>query len=121
MSVLRFDLLGDPFRHMDRLTNQLLSGTRTPLGMPMDAWQTDDGIPCSVWTCPAWMRTVWRSPPERNILTITAERRAEYRAGPERADRRSGPQGTFTRRVAIGRHGRCREHFGRPTATACCI
>ena len=35
MSVLRFDPFGDPFRQMDRLTNQLLSGTRTPMAMPM--------------------------------------------------------------------------------------
>ena len=44
MSVLRFDPYGDPFRQMDRLTNQLLSGTRTPMGMPMDVWQTEDGF-----------------------------------------------------------------------------
>ena len=48
MSVLRFDPFGDPFRQMDRLTNQLLSGTRTPMGMPMDVWQADDGFHVSL-------------------------------------------------------------------------
>ena len=52
MSVLRFDPFGDPFRQMDRLTNQLLSGTRTPMGMMGST---------SRWTCPAWIRPVWTS------------------------------------------------------------
>ena len=60
MSVLRFDPFGDPFRQMDRLTNQLLSGTRTPMGMPMDVWQADDGF-ASRWTCPAWIHPLWTS------------------------------------------------------------
>ena len=60
MSVLRFDPFGDPFRQMDRLTNQLLSGTRTPMGMPMDVWQADDGFHVSL-DLPAWIRPVWTS------------------------------------------------------------
>ena len=39
MTVIRFDPFGDPFRQLDRLTSQLLSGTRTPMGMAMDVWQ----------------------------------------------------------------------------------
>ena len=52
MSVLRFDPFGDPFRQMDRLTNQLLSGTRTPMGMPMDVWQTEDGFHAALLSKP---------------------------------------------------------------------
>jgi HSP20 family protein len=100
MSVMRFDPFGDPFRQMDRLTNQLMSGTRTPMGMPMDVWQADDGYhvaldlpgidPGSVdITC------------ERNMLTIRAERRAEYEQAQSVvvAER---PQGSFTRQLQIG-------------------
>jgi HSP20 family protein len=43
VTVIRFDPFGDPFRQLDRLTSQLLSGTRTPMGMAMDVWQADDG------------------------------------------------------------------------------
>lgn len=42
MSVMRFDPFGDPFRQLDRLTSQLMSGRRTPMGMPMDLWQSED-------------------------------------------------------------------------------
>ena len=40
---MRFDAFGDPFRSLDRLTSQLLSGARTPMAMPMDVWQSEDG------------------------------------------------------------------------------
>ena len=62
MSVLRFDPFGDPFRQVDRLTNQLLSGTRTPMGMPMDVWRPRTGF-MSRWTFPVWIRPVSTSPP----------------------------------------------------------
>ncbi len=42
MSILRFDPFRDPFREMDRLTNQLMSGTRTPASLPMDVWRSGD-------------------------------------------------------------------------------
>ncbi len=38
MSMLRFD----PFRELDRLTSQLVSGTHTPAPLPMDAWRAGD-------------------------------------------------------------------------------
>ena len=100
MSVLRFDPFGDPFRQLDRLTNQLASGTRTPLGMPMDVWQAADGYhvaldlpgvdPSSVdITC------------ERNVLTIRADRRPPYGAEDDVlvAER---SQGSFTRQLQVG-------------------
>ena len=100
MSVLRFDPFGDPFRQLDRLTNQLASGTRTPQGMPMDVWQAADGYhvaldlpgvdPSSVdITC------------ERNVLTIRADRRPAYGAEDDVlvAER---SQGSFTRQLQVG-------------------
>ena len=100
MSVLRFDPFGDPFRQMDRLTNQLLSGTRTPMGMPMDVFQTDDGFHVCL-DLPGVDPDSVDITTERNILTITAERRAEYQEGQSVliAER---PQGTFTRQLQMG-------------------
>ncbi len=100
MSVLRFDPFGDPFRQMDRLTNQLLSGTRTPMAMPMDVWQTDDGFHVCL-DLPGMDPDSVDITTERNLLTITAERRAEYQQGQNVliAER---PQGTFTRQLQLG-------------------
>src|SRR5215207_5587145 len=100
VGVLRFDPFGDPFRQMDRLTNQLLSGTRTPMGMPMDVWQADDGFHVSLDLTGVDPDSVDITT-ERNILTIKAERRAEYQQGQNVlvAER---PQGTFTRQLQLG-------------------
>jgi HSP20 family protein len=100
MSVLRFDPFGDPFRQMDRLTNQLLSGTRTPMGMPMDVWQTEDGFHVCL-DLPGVDPDSVDITTERNVLTITAERRAEYQQGQNVliAER---PQGSFTRQLQLG-------------------
>lgn len=53
MSILRFDPFRDPFRDMERLTSQMVSGVRTPALMPMDAWK-EGRATASRWTCPAW-------------------------------------------------------------------
>lgn len=100
MSVLRFDPFGDPFRQMDRLTSQLLSGTRTPMGLPMDVWQTDDGFHVCL-DLPGVDPDSVDITTERNTLTIKAERRAEYEDGQNVliAER---PQGTFTRQLQLG-------------------
>jgi len=100
VSVLRFDPFGDPFRQMDRLTSQLLSGTRTPMGMPMDVWQTDEGFHVCL-DLPGVDPDSVDITTERNTLTIKAERRAEYEDGQNVliAER---PQGTFTRQLQLG-------------------
>jgi HSP20 family protein len=100
VSVLRFDPFGDPFRQMDRLTSQLLSGTRTPMGMPIDVWQTDDGFHVCL-DLPGVDPDSVDITTERNTLTIKAERRAEYEDGQNVliAER---PQGTFTRQLQLG-------------------
>jgi HSP20 family protein len=100
VSVLRFDPFGDPFRQMDRMTNQLLSGTRTPMGMPMDVWQADDGFHVSL-DLPGVDPESVDITTERNILTITAERRAEYQQG-QNVVIAERPQGTFTRQLQLG-------------------
>ena len=113
----------EPFRSMrdlERLSSQMLSGTRVPLGMPMDVWRQGqtyhvaldlpgvdpDGIDLRV---------------ERNTLTVTAQRAALFAAegggGGEGEQGGAGqgqgqsqsqvvvaerPQGTFTRQLLLG-------------------
>ena len=117
MSVLRFDPFGDPFRQMDRLTNQLLSGTRTPMGMPMDVWQTDDGFHVCL-DLPGVDPDSVDITTERNILTITAERRAEYQEG-QSVLIAEQPQGPSPGSCSWATRWMPRT-FRRPTVTACC-
>jgi HSP20 family protein len=100
MSVTRFDPFGDPFRGFDRLTSQLVSGRRTPMGMPMDVWQADDGYHVAL-DLPGVDPGSVEITSERNVLTIRAERRAEYEEGHNvlLAER---PQGGFTRQLQVG-------------------
>ena len=100
MSVMRFEPFGDPFRGLDRLTSQLVSGRRTPMGMPMDVWQADDGYHVAL-DLPGIDPGSVEITCERNMLTIRAERRAEYEEGHNvlLAER---PQGSFTRQLQVG-------------------
>src|SRR4029450_4276594 len=83
-----------------RLTTQLLSGTRTPMGMPMDVWQTDDGFHVFL-DLPGVDPDSVDITTERNVLTITAERRPEYQQG-QNVVIAERPQGTFTRQLQLG-------------------
>ncbi|MDP9429841.1 MAG: Hsp20/alpha crystallin family protein [Actinomycetota bacterium] len=100
VSVMRFEPFGDPFRGLDRLASQLVSGRRTPMGMPMDVWQADDGYHIAL-DLPGVDPGSVEITCERNTLTIRAERRAEYEEGHNvlLAER---PQGTFTRQLQVG-------------------
>lgn len=100
MSVIRFDPFGDPFRQLDRLTSQLVSGTRTPMGMALDVWQAEDGYHVAL-DLPGVDPSNVEITSERNVLTIGAERRPEYEQGQNVlvAER---PQGRFTRQLQLG-------------------
>ena len=98
MSVYRFDPFGDPWQ-MDRLAKQLMSGTRTPLGMPLDVWQTDDGFHVCL-DLPGVDPESVDITTERNILTIKAERRPEYQEG-DNVVIAERPQGSFTRQLQL--------------------
>jgi HSP20 family protein len=96
MSVMRFD----PFRDLDRLTEQMAAAQRTPRSVPMDAYRRGeqflihldlpgvdlDGIDLTV---------------EQNVLTIRAERRFEPVEGDELLISER-PQGMFTRQLMLG-------------------
>ncbi|WP_233492516.1 Hsp20/alpha crystallin family protein [Blastococcus sp. TF02A-30] len=77
-----------------------MSGTRTPMGMPMDVWQAEDGYHVAL-DLPGVDPGSVEITTERNMLTIRAERGAEYQQGANvlLAER---PQGRFTRQLQLG-------------------
>jgi HSP20 family protein len=115
MSVMRFDPFSEPFRQMDRLASQLLSGARMPMGMPMDVWESEDGYHVAL-DLPGMDPESVEITCERNMLLIRAERQADY--GEDQsvlvAER---PQGSFTRQLHLGdgvdsEHVRAEYHEG---------
>ncbi len=100
MSVLRFDPFGDPIRQMDRLTNQLLSGTRTPASLPMDVWRAGQEFHVAL-DLPGVDPSSVDITMERGVVTIQADRQQQYRQDDQvlLAER---PQGEFTRQLMLG-------------------
>ena len=90
----------DPFRELDRLTQQVLGTAARPAAMPMDAYRQGDKLlhlPGPARHQPGRDRPAV----EQNVLTVRAER------GPVQADGAQmivaeRPSGTFTRQVFLG-------------------
>ena len=70
------------------------------MGMPMDVWQAEDGYHVAL-DLPGIDPDSVEITFERNVLTVRAERRAEYEEGQNvlLAER---PQGSFTRQLQVG-------------------
>lgn len=100
MSILRFDPFRDPFRDLDRITSQLVSGTRTPALMPMDAWRAGDAYHVAL-DLPGIDPDSIELTVERNALTVQAQRQAPFREG-EQVLVAERPQGSFTRQLMLG-------------------
>ena len=100
MSLLRFDPFRDPFREMDRLTNQLLSGTRTPASLAMDVWRSGQEYHVAL-DLPGVDPDSVELTVERGMVTIRAERQQAFGQGDQvlLAER---PQGAFTRQLMLG-------------------
>jgi len=100
MSILRFDPLRDPLHEMDRLTNQLLSGTRTPASLPMDVWRSGDAY-CVALDLPGMDENSLDVTIARGALTIRAERQRAFGENDTVlvAER---PQGSFSRQLMLG-------------------
>ena len=94
--LLRFD----PFREIDRLTEQMVSGTRTARMVPMDVYRRGDSYVVEL-DIPGVETSGIDLSIDRNTLTIRAERAPAVREGDEVlvAER---PQGAFTRQLALG-------------------
>jgi HSP20 family protein len=90
----------DPFRELDRLTQQVLGTAARPAAMPMDAYRHGD----SFYVCldlPGIDPDSIDLTVEQNVLTVRAERRPAQADGAQMivAER---PYGTFTRQVFLG-------------------
>jgi HSP20 family protein len=109
VSMMHFE----PFRSLrdlDRLSSQLLSGTRVPLAMPMDVWREGQTYHVAL-DLPGVDADSIDLRVERNTLTVSAERQATFGAasgqqggaGEETqvlvAER---PQGGFSRQLVLG-------------------
>jgi HSP20 family protein len=90
----------DPFRELDRLTQQVLGTTTRPAAMPMDAYRQGDTFYVR-FDLPGVRTDSIDLTVEQNVLTVRAERPGLEGDGLEMivAER---PSGTFTRQVFLG-------------------
>ena len=90
----------DPFRELDRLTQQVFGTAARPAAMPMDAWQ-EDGEFVVAFDLPGVNVDSVELDIERNVLTVRAERRDPTQPNVEliAAER---PRGVFSRQLILG-------------------
>jgi HSP20 family protein len=90
----------DPFRELDRLTQQVLGTAARPAAMPMDAYRQGDSFYIH-FDLPGIDPGSIDLTVEQNVLTVRAERIQARNDGAEMivAER---PYGTFTRQVFLG-------------------
>ena len=89
----------DPFRELDRLTQQVLGTSARPAVMPMDAWRDGDVFQVE-FDLPGVDPESISLDVERNVLTIRAERPVAEPAGEQVAAER--PRGVFSRQLILG-------------------
>jgi HSP20 family protein len=90
----------DPFRDLDRLTQQVFGTVARPAAMPMDAYRQGDTFYLQL-DLPGIQMDSIELTVEQNVLTVRAERAPTGADGAEMivAER---PAGTFTRQVFLG-------------------
>jgi HSP20 family protein len=90
----------DPFRELDRLTQQLTGTLARPAAMPMDAWREGEEFVVE-FDLPGVDANSINLDVERNVLTVGAERKPRIAEDTEMlASER--PMGTFSRQVFLG-------------------
>ena len=90
----------DPFREFEQLTQQLMSGGRTPRSFPMDAYRRGDDFFVHLDLPGVNPDSVDVTVQGQN-LTITAERVFEQQEG-DQILVSERPQGTFSRELRLG-------------------
>ena len=90
----------DPFRELDRLTQQVFGTAARPAFMPMDAWREGDTFRIE-FDLPGVQPDSIDLDVERNVLTVRAERQSRQENGAEliAAER---PRGVFSRQLILG-------------------
>ena len=90
----------DPFRDLDRLTQQVFGTATRPACMPMDAWRSGDVFHIE-FDLPGVSTDTIDLDVERNVLTVRAERGQPSNDDAEMiaAER---PRGVFSRQVILG-------------------
>ena len=89
----------DPFRDLDRLTQQIFGTTNRPAVMPMDAWREGDVFQIE-FDLPGVSRESIDLDVERNVLTVRAERLPGNGDWEMLASER--PRGMFSRQLVLG-------------------
>jgi len=89
----------DPFRDLDRLTQQILGTSTRPAVMPMDAWREGDTFVVE-FDLPGVNPDSVDLDVERNVMTVRAERPARDFEGEQLAAER--PRGVFSRQLILG-------------------
>ena len=89
----------DPFRELDRLTQQLMGTTNRPAVMPMDAWREGERFVLE-FDLPGVSHESIDLDVERNVLTIRAERVAQNGDWQMLANERT--RGSFSRQLVLG-------------------
>jgi HSP20 family protein len=101
MSVIRFEPFRDPFRELDRLMSMAASGTRAPLGMPLDVYRSEDGRYHIEADLPGVDPDSVEVTVEQGAMTIRAERTPHY-GDTDQVVVAERPQGSFTRQLSLG-------------------
>ena len=90
----------DPFHRLDELRERLLSGGRTPLSFPMDAYRRGDEFVVHL-DLPGVEPETIDVAVENQVLTVSAERRSEQHEGDQFLVSER-PQGRFQRQLRLG-------------------
>ena len=89
----------DPFRDLDRLTQQVFGTAARPAAMPMDAWREKDSFVVE-FDLPGVEANSIDLDVERNVLTVRADRPG--REGIEELVAAERPRGVFSRQLILG-------------------
>jgi HSP20 family protein len=89
----------DPFRELDRLTQQVFGTSARPAFMPMDAWREGDSVLVE-FDLPGVDANSIDLDVERNVLTVRADRPMRETTAEALAAER--PRGVFSRQLVLG-------------------
>jgi HSP20 family protein len=90
----------DPFRELDRLTQQVFGTSARPAFMPMDAWRDGDTFHLE-FDLPGVQADSIELDVERNVLTVRADR-PQLEPDQQELVAAERPRGVFSRQLILG-------------------